>query len=168
MRVLGISCYYHDSAVALVEDGEIRFAIQEERLSRRKHDARFPVLAMGAALRGCDLNIGDLDRIVFYEDAGLKLNRIWDQVLDGWPRTRAIFDEDLPRFVHHKLPLAEQLRKHFVYTGTIEHSEHHRSHAASAFFTSPFERALVVTLDGVGEYETASVYLGEGNRLRKI
>ena len=76
--------------------------------------------------------------------------------------------EHLPRFVHHKLPVERHLRQHFAYSGAVEFSEHHRSHAASAFFTSPFERALIVTLDGVGEYETATIHLGEGNRLTKL
>lgn len=168
MSVLGISCYYHDSAVALVDDSEIKFAIHEERLSRRKQDARFPALAVGRALEAAKLRINDLERIVFYEDPSLKLNRLWDQVINYWPRSARVYEDDIPRFVHHKMPIAEQIRKHLGYHGTIENSEHHRSHAASAFFTSPFERALVVTLDGVGEYETASVHLGEGNRLTKL
>jgi len=168
MLVMGISCYYHDSAVAVVDETEIRFAIHEERLSRVKHDARFPVLAIGHALEACGIGINDLDKIVFYEDPPLKLRRLWDQVIDGWPHSRRMFSEDIPRFVQHKLPIAEQIREHLGFQGDIEHSQHHRSHAASAFFTSPFERAVVVTLDGVGEYETATVYLGEGNRLVKM
>jgi carbamoyltransferase len=168
MPVMGISCYYHDSAVALVDDDEIRFAIHEERLSRLKHDSRFPVLAIGAALQATGLRINDIDRIVYYEDPTVKLNRLWDQVIDYWPRSRRVFDSDIPGFVQHKLPIAVQLRTHMGYHGPVEFSEHHRSHAASAFFTSPFERAVVVTLDGVGEYETATVHLGDGNRLTKV
>src|SRR3954470_5682379 len=168
MSVLGISCYYHDSAVALIDDNKIQFAIHEERLSRRKQDARFPALAVGRALEAAKLRINDLDRIVFYEDPALKLNRLWDQVIDYWPRSRRVYEDDIPRFVHHKMPIAEQIRKHLGFHGQIENSEHHRSHAASAFYTSSFERAIVVTLDGVGEYETASVHLGEGNRLTKL
>ncbi len=168
MPVMGISCYYHDSAVALVDDEQIRFAIHEERLSRLKHDARFPVLAIGSALKATGLRINDIDRIVFYEDPKVKLGRLWDQVIDYWPRSRRIFDRDIPGFLQHKLPVAAQLRTHMGYHGAVEFSEHHRSHAASAFFTSPFERSVVVTLDGVGEYETAAVHLGEGNRLTKV
>lgn len=168
MLVMGISCYYHDSAVALADDSEVRFAIQEERLSRVKHDSRFPVLAIGSALKSSGLGINDIDRIVFYEDPNTKLRRLWDQVIDCWPRSRRIFERDIPGFVHHKLPVAAQLRTHIGFHGPVEFSEHHRSHAASAFFTSPFERAVVVTLDGVGEYETATVHLGEGNRLAKV
>jgi carbamoyltransferase len=165
--VLGISCYYHDSAVALVDEDEIRFAIHEERLSRRKHDSRFPVLAIGGALDAAGLRINDIDRIVFYEEPLIKLRRLWDQVIDDWPRSRSIFQHDLPGFVHHKLPIGTQLRSHMAFQRELEFCGHHRSHAASAFFTSPFERAIVLTLDGVGEYDTAAVHLGEGNRLTK-
>jgi carbamoyltransferase len=168
MLVLGISCYYHDSAVALVDDDRILFAIHEERLSRVKHDDRFPVLAVGRALEACDIRINELDRIVFYEDPKVKLERLWDQVIDGWPQSRRLYAEDLPRFLHHKYPIDAQIRRHLGFQGQIEYSEHHRSHAASSFFTSPFERAVVVTLDGVGEYETAAIHLGEGNSLTKV
>jgi carbamoyltransferase len=168
MLVMGISCYYHDSALAVVDDDSIRFAIHEERLSRVKHDARFPVRAIGAALDALQLDINDFDRIVFYEDPAVKLDRLWNQVIDYWSRSRHILDESIPKFVQHKLPVAAQLKKHLNYIGPVAHSSHHRSHAASVFFTSPFERAVVITLDGVGEYETAAVHLGEGNRLTKV
>ena len=167
MLAMGISCYYHDSAVAVLDHSAIKFAIHEERLSRVKHDARFPVLAIGHALQSCGIGINDLDSIVFYEDPAVKLRRLWGQVIDGWPYSRRLFSEDIPRFVRHKLPIAQQIREHLGFRGNIEYSQHHRSHAASAFFTSPFERAIVVTLDGVGEYETATIHLGDGNRLTK-
>ncbi|MBV8152428.1 MAG: hypothetical protein JOY59_12790, partial [Candidatus Eremiobacteraeota bacterium] len=168
MNVLGISCYYHDSAAALVDDGAIRFAIQEERLSRLKHDARFPALAIGRALESARMRINDLDAIVFYEDPDRKLHRLWDQVIDGWPRSRNLFFNEIPYFYRYKYPIAQQVRRHLGYRGRVLTGDHHESHAASAFFTSPFERAVVVTVDGVGEYDTAAVHLGEGNRLRKV
>ena len=121
MLVMGISCYYHDSALAVVDDDAIRFAIHEERLSRVKHDARFPVRAIGAALDALELDINDFDRIVFYEDPAVKLDRLWDQVIDYWPRSRHIFDEGIPKFVQHKLPVAAQLKKHLNYIGPVEH-----------------------------------------------
>jgi carbamoyltransferase len=164
---MGLSCYYHDSAIAVVDDNEIKFAIHEERLSRVKQDARFPVRAIGAALDALEIDINDFDRIVYYEDPSVKLRRLWDQVIDYWPRSQHIFDTAIPRFVQQKMPIAAQLRQHFNYLNPVEFSGHHRSHAASAFFTSPFERAIVLTLDGVGEYDTAAVHLGEGNRLTK-
>jgi len=168
MAVLGISCYYHDSAVALIDKQNILFAIHEERLSRIKHDSRFPTLGISKALDYAGIKISDVEEIVFYEDPSVKLNRLWDQAIDGWPHSRRLFYEDLPRFLHHKFPFAEQVRQHIRYKGPVTFSEHHRSHAAAAFFTSPFERAVVLTLDGVGEYETATVHIGQGNRLTKI
>ena len=168
MNVLGISCYYHDSAAALVDDSSIKFAIQEERLSRLKHDSRLPVLAIGRALEFARLRINELDAVAFYEDPRKKLGRLWDQVLDGWPNTRRLFFEDIPYFYRHKYPIAEQLRKHLGFKGRVEFCDHHTSHAASAFYTSPFERAVVLTVDGVGEYDTVAVHVGEGNRLRKV
>ncbi len=168
MTVLGISCYYHDAAAAVVDRDEIRFAIQEERLSRVKQDDRFPTLAIARALEAVGMRVNDLDRIVFYEDPEKKLRRLWDQILDGWPRSQRLFAEDVPRFIQHKLPIGEQIRRHLGFKGTIDFSDHHRSHAASAFFTSPFERAVVLTIDGVGEYDTAAVHLGEGNTLTKV
>jgi carbamoyltransferase len=168
MLVMGISCYYHDSAVAIIDENEIKFAIQEERLSRQKHDRRFPALAVARGLQACGISIRDIAKVVFYEDPKLKLNRLWDQVIEYWPRSRNLFEHHLPGFVHHKMPVDSQMQTYFGFGGTFEFSEHHRSHAASAFFTSPFERAIVVTLDGVGEYDTAAVHLGEGNRLNKL
>jgi carbamoyltransferase len=168
MLVMGISCYYHDSAVVILDENEIKFAIQEERLSRRKHDRRFPALAIARGLQACGITINDLSKVVFYEDPRLKLNRLWDQIIDNWPYSRRLFEHHLPGFLHHKMPVDEQMQTYFGFEGEFEFSEHHRSHAASAFFTSPFERAIIVTLDGVGEYETAAVYLGEGNRLKKL
>jgi carbamoyltransferase len=168
MNVLGISCYYHDSAAALVNDEGIQFAIQEERLSRVKHDARFPALSIARALESGRIRVNDLDSIIFYENPQHKLRRLWDQVLDGWPLSRRLFFEDIPYFYKHKLPIAQQLSEHLGYRGKVEFNDHHGSHAASAFFTSPFERAVVVTVDGVGEYDTAAIHIGEGNRLRKV
>lgn len=168
MRVLGISCYFHDSAVAVVEDDAIRFAVQEERLSRRKHDSRFPTLAISRALQETRLRVEDFDLVAFYEDGGAKLRRLWDQILNDWPRSSRLFFEDVPYYYRHKLPIVQHVRKHIGYRGEVRSGDHHTSHAASTFFTSPFERAVVLTLDGVGEYDTAAVHLGEGNRLRKV
>lgn len=168
MKVLGISCFYHDSAVAAIEDDEIRFAIQEERLSRVKHDASFPIMAVNRALETCKWNIDDVDHIVFYEQPALKLHRIFDQIVSHWPHTWALFKEYLPRFYRFKYPIKEIIRDKLGYKGEVGYCEHHRSHAASSFYTSPFEKALVITIDGVGEYETTVVHIGEGNSLKKI
>lgn len=167
-RVLGLSCHYHDSAVALVESGRISFAMQEERLSRRKHDSRFPMLALSRALGVAGISMSEIDEVAFYENPNVKFDRIWNQILHDWPNSSELHDFHAPYFWHHKRPVEQQIRDGYNYSGPISLSEHHRSHAASSFFTSPFERALVVTIDGLGEFETIAVHLGEGNELRKL
>src|SRR5260370_31215756 len=103
MLVMGISCHYHDSAVALIDENEIAFAIHEERLSRVKHDRRFPALAAARGLQACGIPINDVAEVVFYENPELKLKRLWDQVIDYWPRSRDMFEREKPRFVPHTL-----------------------------------------------------------------
>ena len=110
MLVMGLSCYYHDSALAVVDDELIRFAIHEERLCRGQARRAFPVRSIGAALDALELDINDFDRIVFYEDPAVKLDRLWDQMIDYWPRSRHIFDDGIPKFVQQKMPVAAQLR----------------------------------------------------------
>jgi len=168
MNILGISCFYHDSAVALVRDGVIVFAIQEERLSRVKHDNRFPIMGVAKALEAGRLAIDSIDEVVFYEDPGKKLARIFDQVVMDWPDTWELFANHLPRFFAHKHPIERILRKQLGFTRRFSTIEHHTAHAASAFYTSLFESALVLTVDGVGEYETVGVFWGKGNTLRKV
>lgn len=168
MNILGISCFFHDSAAAAIEDGRIVFAIQEERLSRRKHDPSLPVNAIGAALQAAGWEPRDVDRVVFYEDPDLKLQRIREQIERFRPESRYLEERALPHFLQHKYPVAALLNREFGFGDRVTCSEHHLSHAASSFYTSPFERALVVTIDGVGESESAAVYLGEGNTLRKM
>ena len=130
--------------------------------------ARFPVLAVGARAAGLRAARSTISTgVVFYEDPQLKLSRLWDQVIDYWPRSRRIFAPiTCPGLCITRCRSTRRCGRYFGFSGEFEFSEHHRSHAASAFFTSPFERAVVVTLDGVGEYETAAVHLGEGNRLK--
>lgn len=168
MNILGISCFFHDSAAAAIEDGRIVFAIQEERLSRRKHDPSLPVNAIGAALLATGWDPRDVDRVVFYEDPDLKLQRILAQIERFRPESRYLEERALPHFLEHKYPVATLLNREFGFGDRVTCSEHHLSHAASSFYTSPFERALVVTIDGVGESESAAIYLGEGNSLRKV
>lgn len=167
-KVIGISCFYHDSAVAAVEDGRISFAIHEERLSRVKHDSRFPIMAFAKTLETCKWKVNDVDVIVFYENPSLKLQRLYDQVITGWPRTWTMYSQRIPRFYEFKYPIERVIREKLGYRGEVRFGEHHRSHAASAFYTSPFERALVLTIDGVGEYDTTAVFIGEGNSLTKV
>jgi len=171
--VLGISAYYHDSAAALVRGGELIAAAQEERFSRKKHDARFPQRAIRYCLGEAALALTDLDFVVFYDKPILKFDRLLETYLSYAPRGLRSFLMAMPVWVKEKLYLKDELRRNLT---TLAHckrsdlppllfSEHHRSHAASAFFPSPFERAAVLCMDGVGEWATTTAWLGEGNRL---
>jgi len=167
-KIIGLSCFYHDSAVAAIEGGAIRFAIQEERLSRVKHDSRFPIMAIAKTLEVCKWSVNEIDTIVFYENPVLKLNRLYNQVISDWPRSWKLFSEHVPQFYAYKYPIEQIIRDKLRYNGTVRCAQHHLSHAASAFYTSPFESALVLTIDGVGEYDTTALFSGEGNIIKPI
>ncbi|NOT29567.1 MAG: hypothetical protein HOP15_03855, partial [Planctomycetes bacterium] len=165
--ILGISAFYHDSAAALVVDGDIVAAAQEERFTRKKHDERFPVHAIRYCLGQAGLRAEDLDYVGFYDKPLLKFDRLLETYLAHAPRGFGSFLRAMPPWLKQKLHLPREMqralggayRKRFVFT------EHHESHAASAFFPSPFEEAAILTLDGVGEWATASLGKGAGNRI---
>ena len=172
MRILGISAFYHDSAAALVEDGEIVAAAQEERFSRKKHDARFPHHAVEYCLREAGSTLEQLDQVVFYDKPFLKFERLAETYLALAPRGFHSFRTAMPLWVRERLFQKDLLRKDLQRHGRkifdekkLLFTEHHLSHAASAFFPSPFEEAVVLTMDGVGEWTTTSVAIGRGNRL---
>ncbi|MGA3095320.1 MAG: carbamoyltransferase [Bryobacteraceae bacterium] len=172
MRILGISAFYHDSAAALVRDGEIVAAAQEERFTRKKHDARFPEHAVEYCLAADGVGLKDVEYVVFYDKPFLKFERLLETYLAFAPAGFASFRMALPLWLREKLfqknLLRDCLRRfdaRFDAETRLLFTEHHLSHAASAFFPSPFEEALVLTMDGVGEWATTSVGLGSGNRL---
>lgn len=173
MKILGISAYYHDSAAAIVRDGEIVAAAQEERFSRKKHDARFPVNAIHYCLQEAGWKLTDCDRIVFYEKPLVKFERLLETYLAYAPRGFRSFLKAMPVWLKEKLYLKSVLKKELAKLGNCKtrdlpplmFTEHHQSHAASAFFPSPFDRAAVLCLDGVGEWATTSVWLGQDNQL---
>ncbi len=165
VSILGISCYYHDAAAALVVDGRIVAAAQEERFSRKKHDARFPANAINYCLEAGGLSAGDLTYVVFYDKPLLKFERILETSIGYAPRGLRSFLMAMPLWLKEKLWIPSQIRAHLKYDGPILFTEHHESHAASAFFASPFERAAVLTMDGVGEWTTTSYGVGAGNRI---
>src|SRR3954469_23635412 len=167
--ILGISAFYHDSAACLVRDGEIIAAAQEERFSRRKHDAGFPKNAIDYCVREAGLaSPEELDLVAFYEKPFLKFERLLSTYLACAPRGLPSFLRALPVWVKDKIWLKANLRGQLRYDGPIIFPEHHESHAASAFFPSPFERAAVLTIDGVGEWATTTVGRGEGNRVELV
>lgn len=173
MRILGISAYYHDSAAALVEDGRIVAAAQEERFSRVKHDARFPDSAIRACLATAGWRAEQIDIVVFYEKPLLKFERILATYLQHAPRGLRAFVTGMPVWLGEKLlqrsALTRALRRidpDVDWASRLRFSEHHLSHAAGAFFLSPFERAAIVTIDGVGEWATTTIGVGAGNSIR--
>ncbi len=161
--VLGISAWYHDSAAALVVDGCIVAACQEERFTRVKHDARFPTLAIEACLAEAGLSAADLDLVVFYEKPLLKFERLLETYLAFAPLGFRSFLQAMPQWLRTKLFIPQEIRSGLVgYKGPIHFATHHESHAASAFLASPFEEAAIVTLDGVGEWSTTTWGTGLG------
>ena len=162
MTVLGISCFYHDAAAALVRDGEVVAAAQEERFTRRKHDPSFPEHAAAFCLDRAGLAAGDLDAVAFYDKPLLTFERLLETYLTYAPRGLASFLKAMPVWLKQKLWTPDVLRQRLGgYDGPLVLTEHHRSHAASAFFPSPFERAAVLTTDGVGEWATTSWGVGD-------
>ena len=171
MRILGISAFYHDSAAALIDDGRIVAAAQEERFSRRKHDAAFPHNAIAFCLAEAGVAAGELDHVVFYDKPFLKFERLLETYVALAPRGFRSFKMSIPLWLREKLFQKNLLRDELEKfsgdfdTGRLLFCEHHLSHAASAFFPSPFENAAVLTMDGVGEWATTSAAVGNGNRL---
>ena len=175
MRILGISAFYHDSAAALIEDGQIVAAVQEERFSRRKHDAGFPFQGIQYCLEEAGCSLKEVDHVAFYDKPFLKFERLLETYLSFAPRGFRSFKMALPIWLKEKLFQKSLLSKNLQsfdvdidWEAKLLFAEHHQSHAASAFFPSPFDEAVVLTIDGVGEWATTSVALGRGNKLDLI
>ena len=174
--ILGLSAYYHDSAAALVQDGRIVAAAQEERFSRRKHDARFPACAAAFCLEAAGLELRHVDRVVFYDKPLVKFERLVETYLAYAPRGFRSFVAAMPVWLTDKLYLKKTLKRELAALGGLAEqalppllfTEHHQAHAASAFYPSPFERAAVLCLDGVGEWATTSAWRGHGSRLEAL
>jgi carbamoyltransferase len=163
MYILGLSAYYHDSAAALLRDGEIIAAAQEERFSRKKHDPRFPSLAVAYCLEEAGITIDQVDYVVFYDKPFVKFERLLMTYLGTAPKGLRSFYEQMPSWLKEKLFMRSTLRRSLKYQGPILFSTHHLSHAASAFFPSPHEEAAFITVDGVGEWATTTYGIGRGN-----
>jgi carbamoyltransferase len=173
MQILGVSAYYHDAAACLIRDGEIIAAAQEERFSRKKQDARFPVQAIRYCLKEGGTGIADIDHVVFYEKPFVKFERLLETYLYFAPRGLTSFFMSMPVWLKEKLFLATTLKREFSDSfGSVEgrllYAEHHQAHAASAFFPSPFDEAAILCLDGVGEWDTTTAWHGRANRLEPL
>lgn len=192
-RILGISAFYHDSAAAIVDDGEILFAAQEERYTRKKHDSEFPINAIKHGLAYADINVEQLDAVVFYDKPLLKFERLLETYLAHVPKGFLSFARAMPIWLKQKLYLKSLIRRelrqllaeHFVDTQGLSKedakkqakkatlppllfTEHHQSHAAAAFYPSPFDDAAVICLDGVGEWTSTSVWHAKGGELTEL
>jgi carbamoyltransferase len=163
MYILGISAYYHDSAAALLSDGEIVAAAQQERFSRVKHDPRFPGEAIAYCLAEAGIAMGDIDYVVFYDKPFVKFERLLMTFLGTAPKGLRSFYQQMPPWLKDKLFMRHALRKSLDYQGEILFTSHHQAHAAAAFYPSPFEEAAILTMDGVGEWATTAYGMGRGH-----
>jgi carbamoyltransferase len=166
MNTLGISCYYHDAAAALVVDGNVVAAAAEERFTRIKHDNSFPQHAIRFCLHWTNLKPEDIDEVVFYEKPVIKFERILMQHLEGFPKSGKIFVENIGSWIQYKLNIPKTLKRVIGYDGPISYLPHHLSHAAVTYYLSPFTEAAIVTVDGVGEWATTTMGNAHGNTIR--
>ena len=168
MNILGISAFYHDSAACLVQDGQIISAAQEERFTRKKHDASFPKNAIRYCLENSGLTGKNLDYVAFYEKPFLKFERLLETYLAYAPLGIRSFLQSMPIWIKEKLWMKHAIAKELGFNGKILFPEHHESHAASAFFPSPFQEAAFLTIDGVGEWTTTSFGIGRDNHIQML
>lgn len=175
MIILGISAFYHDSAAALLIDGRIIAAAQEERFTRKKNDSGFPEKAIAYCLSEAGIELAEVDAVAFYDKPLLKFERLMENYFSQAPKGFFSFLKAMPSWIKEKLFLKDLLRKNLNQIGNFDAKntpflfpEHHLSHAASAFYTSPFERAAILTVDGMGEWATATICLGEGSSIRVL
>jgi len=169
MNVLGLSFYYHDSSAALVQDGVLVAAAEEERFSRKKHDSGFPGLAIDFVLKRAGLTVHDADYIVFYEKPFVKFERMLLTAMSTFPHSAPVFRESMQRWISDKLWIKSMMAKKLgIPKSKLLFADHHMSHAASSFYTSPFEEAAILTVDGAGEWTTSTMAVGRGNKIEII
>ena len=168
MNILGISAFYHDSAACLVQDGEIVAAAQEERFTRKKHDFEFPANASKFCLDSAGITSKELDYVVFYDKPVLKFERLLETYLTTAPKGFTSYAKAMPLWLKHKLWIPDTIKNELDYEGEILFTEHHQSHAGSAFYPSPYQEAAILTIDGVGEWTTNSLGIGKGNHFSLV
>lgn len=168
MYILGISCYYHDASAALLKDGVIVAAAEQERFSRKKHDTSFPIDAINYCFKSQNITIKDIDYIGFYEKPFLKFERVLHQHLHTFPKSFKTFVSSLPSWINDKLRVTSTIKKKLKYKGDVLFIEHHLAHAASTFLVSPFKKAAIMTVDGVGEWTTTTYGIGEGSNIKLL
>lgn len=168
MYILGISAYYHDSAAVLVKDGRVLCAIEEERFSRIKHDNSFPSAAIKWCLKEASISIHDIDCISYYEKPLLKFERVLDMFIQTWPKSLVSFVKNMPELLGEKLNIENTIRIKLGYKGDIAFTHHHLSHASAAYHSSPFASCAILTIDGVGEYQTTALWSAKKGKIQLI
>lgn len=168
MYVLGISCYYHDSSAAIIKDGKLVAAAQEERFTRKKHDTSFPIKAIEYCLKSQNISINEVDHIGFYEKPFVKFERVLSQHLEMFPLSLKTFISSIPSWINEKLRVTKIIKKKLKYKGDILFIEHHLAHAAGSFLVSPYKKAAICTIDGVGEWTTTAYGIGKGNDIKLL
>lgn len=166
MNILGMSCYFHDSAASLVVNGKVVASELESRFTGIKHDNNFPLYAIFSCLTSAGVSASQLDVVVFYEKPVVKFTRIMSQHLAYFPKSRRVFVDTIGSWLNTKLQIRKTIRKTLEYKGPIYFIDHHLSHAASAYYQSGYKKSVIVTLDGVGEWATTTVGFGEGKKIR--
>ncbi len=165
MYILGISSFYHDSAACLIKDGEILNAVEEERFSRIKHDNEFPSEAVAFCLKDAGISITDVDYVAYYEKPLLKFERILQTFVETYPFSLAPFIKSIPEWINRKIKVEHIIKKELGFNGKVFFVPHHLSHAAAAFYTSPYKKAAILTVDGTGEYQTTGLWEGNENKI---
>ncbi len=168
MYTLGISCYYHDSAAAILKNGKIIAAVEEERFSRNKFDDGFPKLAINYCMEQAGITAKNLDCVAFYDKSVLKFERLLDNYISVAPRGLRSFLDVIPKWIHKRLWVKDEIKKHLKYSGKIIFPEHHLSHAAYSYFSSSFDKSAILTVDGVGEWTSTSFGSAEGNKIKLL
>ncbi len=165
MYILGISCYYHDSSAAILKDGAVLAAAEEERFTRKKHDNSFPINAINFCLKYANISMNNVDYVGFYEKPFLKFERVLSQHLYAFPLSYKTFVSSLPSWINEKLRITKTIKKKLKYSRDILFVNHHMAHAAGTFLVSPFEKSAILTVDGVGEWTTTTYGVGEKNEI---
>ncbi|MFH8086728.1 MAG: carbamoyltransferase [Candidatus Aenigmatarchaeota archaeon] len=168
MFILGISCYFHDSAACILKDGKILAAAEEERFTRVKHDNTFPINAINYCLKEAKINSDKLDYVVFYEKPFQKFERILQTSVENFPKSFKMFIEAIPQWIVEKIRMPSVIKDKIGFNGEVLFIPHHKSHAASAFLASPFEEAAIVTLDAIGEWTSTAIHYGQGNEIKTL
>jgi len=168
MNILGISAFNHDSAAAIIKDGRVMAAVEEERFSRIKHDNQFPFKAIEFCLKQIGGDINKIDTVAYYEKPLLRFERILETFVATYPFSLRPFLKGIPEWLEQKIKVESFIKKNLGYKGKIFFIPHHLSHAAATYFSSPFEKAAILTADGVGEYQTTGLWMAEGNKIKPL